>query len=133
MVVVDDRAIKDQAPAAFLERVIAEIGKRKGLRAARMSAVRAQLHPKEEQALAACGDDAGCLATAGRALGAESVVLVRVTRRDGEEARFVATTRINALRPQMQDDSGGIAGTEKDALPLVIEQVAELFPESEMR
>lgn len=133
IIVVDDRAVKDQAPASFIDRVVAEIGKRKGLKAERLSALRDRLDDKDAQALSACGDEAGCLATAARALGADSVVFVRVTRRDGEEARFVATTRVNALRPQIQEDSGGIAGSEKDALPLVTEQVGDIFPEAELR
>jgi hypothetical protein len=133
LVIVDDRAVKDQAPAPFLDRVVVEIGKRKGLRVERLSAARERLQDKEDQALAACGDEAGCLATAARLVGADAVVLVRMTRRDGEEARFVATTRINALRPQIQEDAGGIAGSEKDALPLVVEQVADVFPETELR
>lgn len=131
VVLVDDRAVKEQAPAAFLDRVMGDLAQRKGLSPVRLSAVRGRLAPADEAALAGCGDDAGCLATAARVLGADVVVLVRVTRREGEDARFVATTKINALRPQIQDDSGGIAGSERDALPLVSEQVAELFPQTE--
>lgn len=126
VVLLDDRVVKDQAPGAFLQRVAEEIGKRKGLRAVRLSDARKKLDARGEKSLAGCGDDAGCLASAARSLGAEVVVTVRLTRR--EDAYFLAITRISALRPQMTDDAATLAGTDADALKFVAEGVGELFP-----
>jgi hypothetical protein len=133
LVVVDDRALVDQAPAGFLDKAIQEIDRRKGLKAVRMSELRKKLDAHENQKLGKCGDDAGCLATAAREMGADIVLLVRLIKRDGEDARFLALTRINALRPQVAEDAGTIVGSEKDALPQVPAQIAELFPEAELR
>ena len=135
LVVVDDRAVKDQAPAPFLERVIAELKKRKGLRIERMSEGRKRLDAREDKALTTCGDDAGCLATAGREMGAATVVFARLTKRDdgGTGAYFVAVTRVNALRPQAADDAGTLAGTEADALAAMSDAISELFSEVELR
>lgn len=131
LVVIDDRATKDQAPPAFLERVIGELSKRKGLAIERMSAARKRIDAREDKALAACGDNAGCLATAGRAMGAQIVVFARLTKRDG--AFFVAITRVNALRPQASDDEGTLAGSEQDALAAVPDAIGELFAEIELK
>ena len=131
VVIVDDRAVKDQAPAPFLARAVDEVGKLRGMSVVRFSEVRKRLSPKADQALSGCGDDAGCLATAARGVGGDVVVTVRLTKREG--AFFLALTRVNALRPQMADDSGTLAGSDADALAAVPEAVAELFPDAEAR
>jgi hypothetical protein len=130
VIVVDDRAVKDQAPAPFLARTLAELGRRKGLQVVRMSESRKRLDARSDQALSACGDDAGCLATAAREMDGNAVVTVRLTKREG--AFFLALTRINALRPQMADDAGTLAGTEADALAFVPEAVGDLFADAEL-
>ncbi|OGQ23906.1 MAG: hypothetical protein A2138_10855 [Deltaproteobacteria bacterium RBG_16_71_12] len=130
-VILDDRAVKDQAPPAFLARAAEEIGKLRGMQVTRFSEARKRLAPKADHALSGCGDDAGCLATAARAVGGDLVVTVRLTKREG--AYFVALTRVNALRPQISEDSGTLAGTDADALAAVPEAVAELFPDAEAR
>jgi hypothetical protein len=131
LVVVDDRATKDQAPPAFLDRVIGELGKRKGLAIERMSVARKKLDEREDKALTTCGDNAGCLATAGREMGARIVVFARLTKRDG--AYFVAVTRVNALRPQASADEGTLAGTDADALAAIPDAISELFAEVELK
>lgn len=131
LVVVDDRATKDQAPPAFLDRVISELGKRKGLAVERMSVARKRLDEREDKALTTCGDDAGCLATAGREMGARIVVFTRLTKRDG--AYFVAVTRVNALRPQASSDEGTLAGNDADALAAIPDAISELFAEVELK
>ncbi len=131
VVILDDRAVKDQAPAAFLARVVDEITKLRGMSVARFSEVRKRLAPKADQALSGCGDDPGCLATAARGAGGDIVVTVRLTKREG--ALFLALTRVNALRPQIADDSGTLAGNDTDALAAVPEAVSELFPDTEAR
>ena len=128
---VDDRDVKDQAPPAFVAKVIAEIARRKGLQPERLSVARKRLDAREDRDLASCGDDAGCLATIGRELDAKLVVTIRLTKREG--AFLVAVTRINALRPQASDDAGTLAGTDADALAAIPDAVAELFPEVELR
>ncbi len=130
-VILDDRAVKDQGPPAFLAKTADEIGKLRGMRVTRFSEARKRLSPKADQALAGCGDDAGCLATAARAAGGDVVVTVRLTKREG--AFFVALTRVNALRPQIADDSGTLAGSDADALAAVPDAVTELFPDAEAR
>ncbi|MCC7074632.1 MAG: hypothetical protein IT383_25210 [Deltaproteobacteria bacterium] len=130
-VILDDRAVKDQGPPAFLAKTAEEIGKLRGMRVTRFSDARKRLGPKADQALAGCGDDAGCLATAARAAGGDIVVTVRLTKREG--ASFVALTRVNALRPQITDDSGTLSGSDADALALIPEAVTELFPDAESR
>lgn len=130
-VILDDRAVRDQGPPAFLAKAADEIGKLRGMRVTRFSEARKRLGPKADQALAGCGDDAGCLATAARGAGGDIVVTVRLTKREG--ASFVALTRINALRPQIADDSGTLAGTDADALAAIPEAVSELFPDAESR
>jgi hypothetical protein len=131
LVVVDDRATKDQAPPAFLDRVISELGKRKGLAVERMSVARKRLDEREDKALTTCGDNAGCLATAGREMGARIVVFTRLTKRDG--AFFVAVTRVNALRPQAAMDEGTLAGNDADALAAIPDAISELFAEVELK
>lgn len=131
LVVVDDRATKDQAPAAFIDRVVSELGKRKGMAIERMSLSRKRLDDREDKALTTCGDNAGCLATAGREMGARIVVFARLTKRDG--AFFVAVTRVNALRPQASSDEGTLAGTDSDALAAIPEAISELFAEVELK
>jgi hypothetical protein len=131
LVVVDDRATKDQAPPAFIDRVVSELGKRKGLAIERMSTARKRLDEREDRALTTCGDNAGCLATAGREMGARIVVFARLTKRDG--AFFVAITRVNALRPQASSDEGTLAGTDADALAAIPEAISELFAEVELK
>lgn len=131
VVVLDDRAVKDQAPPAFLTRTQDELAKLRGIAVVRFSDARKRLAPKADQALSGCGDDAGCLATAGRGVGGDLVVTVRLTKREG--AFFVALTRVNTLRPQVSEDSGTLSGTEADALAAVPEAVAELFPDAEAR
>ena len=131
LVVVDDRATKDQAPAAFIDRVVSELGKRKGMVIERMSMSRRRLDDREDKALTTCGDNAGCLATAGREMGARIVVFARLTKRDG--AFFVAVTRVNALRPQASSDEGTLAGTDTDALAAIPEAISELFAEVELK
>jgi hypothetical protein len=130
VVLIDDRAVKDQAPADFLSRVTDEIDKRKGMRAVRISQARKRLDARQDKALNGCGDDAGCLAAAALPAGGDVVVTVRLTKREG--AFFLALTRINALRPQITDDAATLAGTVKDALGYVPEAVAELFPDAEL-
>ncbi|MBI1947397.1 MAG: hypothetical protein HYS27_17010 [Deltaproteobacteria bacterium] len=130
-VLLDDRAVKDQAPAAFLARTADEIAKLRGMQVTRISEARKRLAPKADHALSACGDDGGCLAAAARAAGGDLVVTVRLTKREG--AFFLALTRVNALRPQITEDSGTLAGTDADALAAVPEAVAELFPDTEAR
>lgn len=131
VVILDDRAVKDQAPPAFLTRTIEELAKLRGISVQRFSEARKRLTPKADLALSGCGDDAGCLATAARAAGGDLVLTARLTKREG--AYFVALTRVNALRPQMSEDSGTLAGTEPDALAAIPEAVAELFPDAEAR
>lgn len=131
VVVLDDRAVKDQAPGPFLARVADEIGKLRGMSVVRFSEARKRLSAKADQLLSGCGDDAGCLATATRAAGGDLVVTVRLTKREG--AFFLALTRVNALRPQVSDDSGTLSGSDADALAAVPEAVAELFPDAEAR
>lgn len=130
VVVVDDRAVKDQAPAAFIARAIEEIERRRGLVTLRMSEGRRRLEPRADRALAACSDEAGCLAAGAREMGGDIVVTLRLTRREG--ASFLAVTRVNALRPQIADDEGTLAGTDKEALAAVPEAVSELFADTEM-
>ncbi len=131
LVVVDDRATKDQAPPAFIDRVVSELGKRKGFAIERMSVARKRLDDREDKALSTCGDNAGCLATAGREMGARIVVFARLTKRDG--AFFVAVTRVNALRPQASSDEGTLAGTDTDALAAIPDAISELFAEIELK
>src|SRR5688572_25105284 len=131
LVVVDDRATKDQAPPAFIDRVIGELGKRKGFAIERMSVARKRLDEREDKALTTCGDNAGCLATAGREMGARIVVFARLTKRDG--AFFIAVTRVNALRPQASADEGTLVGNEDDALAAIPDAVSELFAEVELK
>jgi hypothetical protein len=126
IVLLDDRVVKDQAPGAFLTRVAEEIGLRKSLRVVRISDARKRLDARGEKTLAGCADEAGCLASTARAVGADLVVTVRLTRR--EDAYFLAITRISALRPQMSDDAATLAGTDADALKFVAEGIGELFP-----
>jgi hypothetical protein len=130
VVVVDDRATKDQAPAAWIAKTIAELGKRKGIAIVRMSEGRRRLDARADKALQGCGDDAGCLATAVRDMGGDIVVTVRLTKREG--AFFLALTRISALRPQMTDDAGTLAGNENDALAFIPEAVGDLFADVEL-
>lgn len=131
VVILDDRAVKDQAPPAFLTRASEELSKLRGITVQRFSEARKRLTPKADLALSGCGDDAGCLATAARAAGGDLVLTARLTKREG--AYFVALTRVNALRPQISEDSGTLAGTEPDALAAIPEAVAELFPDAEAR
>lgn len=130
VVVVDDRAVKDQAPAQFITRAIEELERRRGLVTLRMSEGRRRLDPRADRALAACSDDAGCLAAGGRDMGGDIVVTLRLTRREG--ASFLAVTRVNALRPQMADDEGTLAGTDQGALAAVPEALSELFADTEL-
>ena len=131
VVILDDRAVKDQAPPAFLARVVDEVTKLRGMSVVRFSEARKRLAPKADQALSGCGDDPGCLAAAARGAGGDIVITVRMTKREG--AFFLAVTRVNALRPQIADDSGTLAGNDADALAAVPEAVAELFPDTETR
>ena len=134
LVLVDDRSVKDQAPPAFVARVVEELARRKGLQPERLSIARKRLAPREDKELAACGDDAGCLATIGRELDAKLVVTIRLTRPpSGGAGAFLAITRVNALRPQASDDAGTLVGTDADALAAVPESVGELFADFELR
>ena len=130
VVLVDDRLVKDQAPSGFVQKIAAEIGRRRGMRVVLASEGRKRLDPKGDKAFSGCADDAGCLATAAREMGAEIVVTARLTRRDG--AYFLALTRISALRPQASDDAATLAGTDADALAFIPEGVGELFPDAEI-
>ncbi|MCC7111835.1 MAG: hypothetical protein IT382_21245 [Deltaproteobacteria bacterium] len=131
VVILDDRTVKDQAPGPFLTRVADEIGRLRGMSVVRFSEARKRLTPKADLSLSGCGDDAGCLATASRAAGGDLVVTVRLTKREG--ASFLALTRVNALRPQVSEDSGNLSGSDAEAFAAVPEAVAELFPDAEAR
>lgn len=131
VVVVDDRGVKDQAPGPFIARAIEELERRKGFVTLRMSEGRKRLDPRAARALAACGDDAGCLAAGGRDMGGDVVVTLRLTRR--ESASFLAVTRISALRPQMTDDEGTLSGNDRDALAAVPDAIGELFADAELK
>ncbi len=129
VIALDNRIVKDQAPGAFLTRTVAALEKLRGVRVLRISDGRKRLDARGDKELSRCADDAGCLATAAREIGADIVVTVRLTRRTG--AYFLALTRISALRPQMSDDAATLAGSEQDALKFVADAVAELFPDTE--
>jgi hypothetical protein len=131
VILLDDRVVKDQAPGVFLARAEAELVKRRDIKVVKISEGRKKLDARANKELSGCADDAGCLATAARDMGADLVVTVRLTRREG--AFFLAFTRISALRPQMSDDAGTLAGTDADALAAVPEQIADLFPDAEER
>jgi hypothetical protein len=129
VVVIDDRRVKDQAPAAFVDAAVEEIARRRGIVTLRMSEGRKRLDARGNRQLTGCGDDVGCLATAAREMGGDVVVMLRLTKREG--ASFLAITRTSALRPQMSDDAATLSGTDKDALAFVPEGVAELFADAE--
>lgn len=130
VVLVDDRAVQDQAPPSVLSKLVSEFARRKSMRAVKLSDARKALGARSEKALSACGDDAGCLATAARELGADVVVVARLTKREG--ASFLALTRISALRPQITDDAATLAGSDADAVAFVPEGVEQLFPNVEV-
>ena len=130
-VLVDDRAVTDQAPPAVIAKLAAEINRRVALRAQLLSGARKALDDKADNALSSCGDDAGCLATAARDVGATWVVTARVTRREG--AVFVALTLVNALRPQRTEDAATLVGSDAEAVAFVTAGVEELFPGSELQ
>lgn len=130
VVILDDRATRDQAPARFLARAAEELARRKDIAVVKFSEARRRLDARANRALGGCGDDVGCLAAAARDAGGDIVVTVRLTKREG--AFFLAVTRTNALRPQISDDEATLSGSEEDALRWLPEAIAELFADTEV-
>ena len=125
-VVVDDRPIKDQAGAASLATVVRTLAD-KGLAVAMLRDYAAhEMGAADRAALKHCGDNTGCVAPLlGKA--PHFLVTLRVTMRGA--AQVVALSRTSTLRPQDEENEGGVVADAGAAAALVRDLLDALFPQ----
>jgi hypothetical protein len=125
LILLDDRAVKEQASPALLLQAAAAITARTGVPVVLLSDAAKALADADQKALATCAARP-CLAGVGKKLAADVVVTTRVQRTEG--VYVLTLSRVTALAEVPFVEDARLARTEAELTTALTDSVNTVFP-----